>query len=1451
MNYLPATDPKILEDLTKRKEFAQYGIPAYDPEEPRSTLTDGWVQKYNIADVKEDDVALELSSYQSLVSNFINPNTPYSRLLLQWSPGSGKTLASINIAMQFIKLYEKESQMEDQQIGSVFVIGFTEEIFKRDLLSFPKFGFISREELKQLQGLREAAHHENRTDMDRLQEFMTRLKKRLGSRKENGYFRFFGYKAFVNRIFMLQDFKRNINDMSEDEIRQSLKDGSLQWNRPLLESFRNSLMICDEIHNVYNSLEKNNWGVALQMVLDQDPTIKAVYMSATPLNNNPTEVVDLANLMQPAAHPKLNKEDFFEGKELKPGALERIADVFRGRVSFIQDTDPRHFAPQEIVGDEIPGIPYLRFQRCPMSDFHYKTYKKVYTGVLAQDAQYLMDIAFPNPQDADVGLYRTTEINRALSFADEAWVKKYGFKLVNDIIVGPGLEEARIGEWSTKMSTLLKDIKQDLTPHGGKILVYHDVVHVSGVLFIEQLLAHNGFIGIDQNATESTLCAVCGKMQKVHNSKSGGGKWVVEAGSESNAAVTREFYKRVTGDDLPGPVVPCTTRVMTVDGVPIAVFQWYSEDAQITRIDALAVDPDHLEEGCEEYLLEQYAPDTVLTIVVPESGDLSWWREHYFFEHDRADGNVYMSFTGMPKLSDESAAILVNAADTLPDECKFRDTDFTVDRVHSERDARRYKVQHGDVVVTARARSTGQMVGYMVLEKGNIAELRLQKGSQAGEIIKSMIHLTSENVFMGTDGKFSRWSPERGDLPLTNRTGGAKKMEPMAHEFTPARYIVAHSDMDKSVMFKHIDRFNNPDNTWGYQCRVIIGSKIIKESYNFKAIRRVKVTARPANIATLIQILGRSRRKKAHSLLPPEFRTIECKIFTSCLPTKEKIGGRLIYQLSHEETKYSEKMVDYQIIQKIEQRIHEGAIDAITARSILLPGMDRNHPNLGALWFEPEIKARRYNIKDLNLSTFSIFHSQSEIHMLIYIIKRLFVETSLCFTYTQLWTIVRNPPFHVEQDCSIFQEDYFVIALSMLVYGTDTDATVRPLARTPITSQRTYLLDILHENIDKRIMQSDRTVGYINHINNLYVFVPFRNARPDIFTESPFRTFDLKPNRPINVMRYLKETSMTLNYENQKLQFKSKYENVALERLATVVGKYGVSFHQTFVEEIIKYVFTLWTSPKFTVKSEMHEFYFKMLYYYDLAGFIVWAATAREFIREMYKAWMLPIQAQTVQPEVSLSLSKPENIHISKSEFTAALKASVDILAKRGKKKEIVPIVRADPKVLAIGHFMGTVPRFYHPDKDWFESPEYVQRTQEYKENEVLVGYYEKSGTGLRVKFKIRTPLHLIEKQRDVRKIEKGSICSSNSKEYLVEMAKKLKIKTHDKINVPSLCQEIEERLQLNELLERKKKSNVKWFYAAWESHEGKRVEHSLSSSIRGGDSEYVVDDPSNFGQTL
>jgi hypothetical protein len=44
-------------------------------------------------------------------------------------------------------------------------------------------------------------------------------------------------------------------------------------------------------------MEKNNWGLALQIILNYHDSCRALFLSATPLNNSSTEVIDLLNLL--------------------------------------------------------------------------------------------------------------------------------------------------------------------------------------------------------------------------------------------------------------------------------------------------------------------------------------------------------------------------------------------------------------------------------------------------------------------------------------------------------------------------------------------------------------------------------------------------------------------------------------------------------------------------------------------------------------------------------------------------------------------------------------------------------------------------------------------------------------------------------------------------------------------------------------------------------------------------------------------------------------------------------------------------------------------------------------------------------------------------------------------------------------------------------------------------
>jgi superfamily II DNA or RNA helicase len=543
VSYVSETDPNINNDILTRKEFLMF---------KKSVEATKFVNELEEEDEKKNIIPkflipksnyLELKSYQLFVRNFLNPNTPYSRLLLTWSTGLGKTIGSLSIGIEFIKYYQLQERAMSEKMGTVYVIGFTQNIFRDELLKHPEFGFITKNELEKLKLLRKNSHIGNPQDIDKLKKFYSSIKRRLYSRKGNGFFKFIGYKELYNHLVLFDesipyDKRPDLTILTKQELDEQINAGVIKINTKLLEGFANSLIICDEIHNVYNTFEKNNWGISLQIILNHHKSCRALFLSATPLNNSPTEIIDLLNLLLPRSlYPLLLKQDFFnkpneEGTKIISLEKEKeISDYLKGRVSFIQDQNPKSMATKEIVGESIQGIDYLKFIRCNMSKFHYNTYKhaleesKSSIATLGHDGQYLVDYALPNPLEnnsySKIGLYKPNDIKVKINNAKPEWQEKYGIKYnnVDEVISGNILKMGNnnnlkiiSNKYETMMQTFIKNVKDKK----GKTFIYHNNIHMTGTLLIKEIMIKNGVIGEFDNVTDNTRCCVCSNPRKDH-----------------------------------------------------------------------------------------------------------------------------------------------------------------------------------------------------------------------------------------------------------------------------------------------------------------------------------------------------------------------------------------------------------------------------------------------------------------------------------------------------------------------------------------------------------------------------------------------------------------------------------------------------------------------------------------------------------------------------------------------------------------------------------------------------------------------------------------------------------------------------------------------------------------------------------------------------------------------
>jgi hypothetical protein len=1438
MAYLLENDTShITNDIIKRKEFYQFDLPKIPHEHDH--INKNIIPRFMVEKMISDGNFLQFHSYQLFVSNYMNPNTPYSRLLMKWQTGTGKTIGALSIALNFIDYLKQEEAQGSSTTGSVFIMGFSAHVFRKELLRFPEFGIITRQELVKLNNLRKLAYDGTKFDVENLQEFLMRIKKKLVNRSD-GFFHCIGYKKLVNMIFKINDPEINISNMSEVEIDAAIKTDKIKLNIPVLDGFKNSLVICDEIHNVYNSLEKNNWGVALQYVLNYHSSIRAVFMSATPINNSPVEIVDLLNFLLPKAQYKsLDKSEFFDSeKNLKPGALDKITNLCKGRISYLRDANPKYYPTKKFIGESIHGAPYIKFVRCPMSDFHYETYKVGCTGPLGPESQYLTDFAIPNPNDPKIGLYQTSEIKKLIPHASQKWKDDNKINFQKEKIVGDILQLKNLHKISNKFFQMLETINDIIKHQKGKIFIYHNIIHMSGVLFIQEIMLQNFIIGEYDSSSANTLCVICGKMRKDHSTEQLGG--AIDGGgsidgSSSSIEKTNERISKSLQNIQIGSPKSRAHLILKYN---------YNTDCY-----EICIQEHDLLSNLVSCIIMEYK----LCCDYDMQGDIITIQSQFINFDDAIALTCLQSKHIEPKNTGRTRSAVIS--DILRELARNNRVVIMSKTINLDLENIINKLQFYILCSDAFVEGTDGRVYYAS------ANCKISKSAKSNFIRR----IDAATATQKRGGRKKHGNAKKSAVV------DADQIDPR-HTYMPVRFISIHNELGRNSISHSLNKYNSPDNSDGNRILILIGGRLIKEAYDIKAVRELMIMGRPDNIPTMIQILGRAVRNKSHSGLPPHKRNVNIRIFTSCLPTKVRIGGEMVYGLGYNEKKYIEKLKHYKIIQLIEKSLHENAIDAHINQDIIWNPDERHlhrsgkiKNELGPIYFEPNMsgrlkstglhKSHTFKLSELNLQTFNAFHTQTEIDNIFMIIKRLFVEKSPVWTYQDLFDMVKSARkyFQVEFNTQLISENLFIVSLSRLVWSRDVNY-VEPVINNNASNQnfiQNNVINKLFDTEDKIIVLPNNQKSVITQVGSYYILFPLdeMNNEPMNVMELPYRLIKSNDCVSIDIKSFLEKGNSLTNYADKRDRFVNKWNNVSIEKLELAVCDFGTDFHVLFLEECIKYVFDVWNDPKMK-KSFRHAFYFKMLNYYDLRQLVIWGHTLKQHLFKKYEQYITPVSTkirsslktnQFAQPEsadaqpesaetsgiinmLKSSINKSDLNWVSsglKKQFEENLENSLKLFDGNYKKpinsREKTKKVNAD--LVPVGHFLNHIPKFYHPVDDWYESPEYLESSFVFVENEILIGYDERTKTGIHTRFKIRSPIQNIKQYKDSRMIEKGSVCSCKSKTYLREISEKIGIKFKDKkkINVVELCSEIRTKLIYLELKERIAKTKKKWFYFIYE----------------------------------
>lgn len=274
----------------------------------------------------------KLFPHQQFVRNFLSPNTPYNNLLLWWSVGQSKTCGAIKIA-------------EEHKNQKRKIIVLLEEGVKNNFIN--EIHSIDKNE-NQCTGTTYQKYKNTHTREEKEAIKQTQIKQ---------YYKIQTLGKFTNEILKLYK-----NAHGREKIKQN---------------YSNRLIIIDEVHNFreYDTDQPKRYD-ALKHMLSIANNCKLLLLSATPMFDNPREIVSIMNLfLINEQKPIVNSDVIFDKNDIltKKGG-EILKQNFNGQISFV-DQNSIAFPSKNFKGILFPFMTKLKLVNCPMSSYQEEQYK--------------------------------------------------------------------------------------------------------------------------------------------------------------------------------------------------------------------------------------------------------------------------------------------------------------------------------------------------------------------------------------------------------------------------------------------------------------------------------------------------------------------------------------------------------------------------------------------------------------------------------------------------------------------------------------------------------------------------------------------------------------------------------------------------------------------------------------------------------------------------------------------------------------------------------------------------------------------------------------------------------------------------------------------------------------------------------------------------------------------
>ena len=519
-NYPDPSDKNIQYKLYKKREFFFHKM------KERPSL-----ENYNEIKEYRDNIcdrAVTLFDHQTMLSNFINPDTPYKGILLFHNVGTGKTCSGIAIAEKFKNMVQKYNTKIHILVNGPLL----KENWKQHLIKCTGETYLK---------------YLDKTVIIDEQEKQRQHKNAINQAMQ--YYRFMSFRSFYKRVLGEKIIERKV--VKGEKVKVSYKKTEEgDFERDLaderIHNLNNTLLIVDEAHNLTN----NNFGEALKKIIKNSVNLKIVLLTATPMKNLGDDIVELLNFIRPLNSP-IERDKVFNNPEknyeldFKPGGLEYLKNMARGYVSHIRGADPLTYAKRIDKGEVPPGLLFTKVIRCGMNDFQKQMYEvavKETGDSLDRRSEAVANFAFPgltSNRKNVTGYYGREGIDilkNQIKSNYELLNKKIASDILDNVedsdllylsedgkkLSGKIFNQKYLKNFSTKFYKCLKKINRLVWGKKGPktAFVYSNLVRV-GIDLFQEILLQNGYLEYQEDSNnyriqKDTRCYFCGKTYEEH-----------------------------------------------------------------------------------------------------------------------------------------------------------------------------------------------------------------------------------------------------------------------------------------------------------------------------------------------------------------------------------------------------------------------------------------------------------------------------------------------------------------------------------------------------------------------------------------------------------------------------------------------------------------------------------------------------------------------------------------------------------------------------------------------------------------------------------------------------------------------------------------------------------------------------------------------------------------------